>query len=95
VLLTFPQIFSPQVKKLGALMPALFGILVAANFISSVGIWYMKQWGVELYLISFFSKILFDMSINEYGFGFYWTIVVSFFFSCVLIRFYRRMDANL
>jgi hypothetical protein len=95
VLLAFPQIFSPQIKKLGAFMPAIFGILVAANFIACVGIWYFKQWGVEVYLLSFFGKILFNLSINAFGPGFYFSTFLSIIFATILLRFYKRMNANL
>ncbi|MES2679510.1 MAG: hypothetical protein V4635_06475 [Bacteroidota bacterium] len=95
VLLAFPQVFSPQVKKLGALMPALFGVLVAANFIACVGIWYYKQWGVQLYLLSFFAKILFNLSIDDLGFGFYFNLTLTVLFIFALLRFYPKMDRNL
>ena len=95
VLFTFPQVFSPPIKKLGALMPAVFGILVAFNFIACVGIWYFKRWGVQLYLLSFFAKIIFNLSINSFGFGFYFGIVTSCLFSIALLKFYPKMDANL
>jgi len=95
VLLAFPQVFSPQVKKLGMLMPALFGVLVAAKFIACVGIWYYKQWGVQLYLLSFFAKILFNLGIDELGFGFYFSLILNCLFIIVLLRFYPKMDRNL
>jgi len=76
-------------------MPAVFGVLVATNFIACVGIWYFKQWGVQLYLLSFFGKILFNLSIDQFGFGFYLSIGLSFIFSVVLLKFYRKMDTNL
>lgn len=95
VLLSFPQVFSPQVKKLGLLMPALYGILVAANFIACVGIWYMKQWGVVLYLLVFFSRILFNLGINDLGAGFYISNLVSVLFIILLLRVYRKMSPNL
>lgn len=76
-------------------MPAVFGILVAANFISCVGIWYFKQWGVQLYLISFFAKVLFYLSIHQFGMGFYLSTGLSLVFSLLLLRFYPKMDPNL
>ena len=76
-------------------MPAIFGILVAANFIACVGIWFMKQWGVQLYLLSYFAKILFNLTINQFGFGFYFSVILSFLFIFALIRFYPKMDTNL
>lgn len=95
VVFTFPQVFSPAVKKLGVLMPALYGILVAANFIGCVGIWYFKQWGVQLYLAAFFAKILFNLLVNETGSIFYANIFISLIFSLILLRFYPKMSPNL
>lgn len=95
MLLSFPQVFSPQVKKLGLLIPALYGILVAANFIACVGLWYMKQWGVALYLLAFFAKILFNLGINDLGAGFYAGNLVSVVFIIFLLRVYPKMSPNL
>ncbi len=95
VLVAFPQVFSPSVKKLGLLVPALYGILVAAQFISCVGIWYFKQWGVQLYLMTFFAKTLFFILSDQTGFTFYLGLVVSLTFIVVLLRHYPRMNPNL
>ncbi|MEO6305828.1 MAG: hypothetical protein ABIP51_21960 [Bacteroidia bacterium] len=95
VVFTFPQVFSPQIKKLGVLMPAIYGILVAANFIACVGLWYFKQWGVQLYLISVFAKTLFYLLANQMGFGFYFNIIASLIFIIILLRFYPKMNPNL
>jgi hypothetical protein len=95
VVFTFPQVFSPGIKKLGVFMPAIFGILVAANFIACVGIWYFKQWGAQLYLISFFAKVLFYLSIRDYGTGFFVSTLYSVIFTVILLRFYPKMNPNL
>jgi hypothetical protein len=95
VVFTFPQVFSPAIKKLGVLMPAIYGILVAAFFIACVGIWYFKQWGVQLYLTVFFAKVLFNLYINESGPGFAINTALTLVFSLILLRFYRRMSPNL
>lgn len=95
VVFTFPQVFSPSIKKLGVLMPALYGVLVACNFISCVGIWYYKQWGVQLYAITFFAKTLFFILLQQYSFSFYFSSALSFFFLLILLRFYPKMNQNL
>ena len=95
VVFTFPQVFSPQIKKLGVLMPAIYGILVAANFMACVGLWYYKQWGVRLYVISIFAKTLFYILVNQLGFDFYFNIALSFIFIIILLRFYPKMNPNL
>jgi len=95
VVFTFPQVFSPQIKKLGVFIPAIYGILVAANFIACVGLWYFKQWGVQLYLISVFAKTLFYILSDQLAFGFYFNIILSFIFIIILLRFYPKMNPNL
>ena len=92
---TFPQVFSPTIKKLGLMMPAIYGILVAANFIGSVGLWYFKQWGAELFLISFFAKTLFYILTEQTGFTFYLGLVLNILFIFILLRFYSKMSPNL
>lgn len=95
IVISFPQVFSPQVKKLGLFMPALSGLLVAANFMAYVGIWYMKRWGAELFLISYFCKTLLDMVLNQTGFLFYSGQVFSLVFIFILLRQYKYLDQNL
>jgi hypothetical protein len=95
VLFTFPQVFSPPIKKLGVFMPAIYGILVASHFIGCVGIWYFKQWGVQLYLLSFFAKTLFYLLTHQTGFGFYAGTLISLIFIIILLKYYPKMNANL
>lgn len=95
VLFTFPQVFSPGIKKLGALIPALYGVLVALHFISCVGLWYFKQWGVQLYLIAFFSKTIFYMLSHQTGAMFYVNTLVSVVFIVILMKHFKLMNPNL
>lgn len=95
IVISFPQVFSPQVKKLGIFMPALYGFLVAANFMAYVGIWFMKRWGAELFLLSYFTKTLIDILLENTGFMFYSGQLFSAFFIFFLFRNYRLMDRNL
>src|SRR5688572_470003 len=95
VLFTFPQVFSPPVKKLGTLMPALFGIIIAAQFISYVGLWYYKQWGVELFMVCFFVKTLFYLLTEQTGPVFFAGVLLSVVFIVLLFRHYRKMSPNL
>jgi hypothetical protein len=95
VVLTFPQVFSPPIKRLGVFIPALFGILVAAHFMACVGLWYFKRWGAELYLFAFFARTLFYMLTDQMGPAFTLNIIVTAFFAFFLVRYYPRMDANL
>ncbi|MCU0359252.1 MAG: hypothetical protein MUF75_00825 [Bacteroidia bacterium] len=95
IVLAFPQVFSPQVKKLGLFMPVLSGVLVAANFMAYVGIWYMKRWGAELFLYSYFLKTILDILYEQTGLLFYSGQLFSLVFSIVLLRYYQRLDQNL
>jgi hypothetical protein len=95
VLISFPQVFSPPVKKLGLFVPALYGVLVAAQFIACVGIWYFKQWGVQLYLLSFFAKTLFFLLSEQTGFTFYFGILIALVSIVLLLKHYPKMNPNL
>ena len=95
VLFTFPQVFSPSVKRLGLFVPALFGILVAGQFIACVGLWYFKRWGAELYLIAFFLKALFHLLTETAGAGLLVSGFVNLVFVFFLLKYYPRMDTNL
>lgn len=88
----FIGVFAPNIKKLGALYPALLGLIVAANFISVIGVWNMKRWGVNLYILIFFAKLLFQILIDDIsplGIG------ISVFFIASVLPYYKRMDLNL
>ncbi len=92
VILSFPSIFSPFVKKMGDFYPALFGCLIAANFISIVGVWNMKRWGFTLFLISSLINQIAKLLTNN------WTItdiILPILFLGVSVFFYNRMDKNL
>ena len=93
---TFPQVFSPSVKKMGMLVPAMYGLIVSGNFISCVGIWHYKQWGVHLYIYSSFARIfLFLLSSVILGFSFYTGTIVSVISAIFLLRHYPKMNSNL
>jgi hypothetical protein len=95
IVFTFPAVFSPSVKKLGDFVPALYGFLVAGSFISYIGLWHMKQWGVQLFLVVFFIKTLFLMMINDMGGGTVAGIISSLIFTVALLKNYPKMDVNL
>ena len=95
LLISFPQVFSPGVKKLGVFVPAIYGLLVAAQFIATVGIWHFKQWGVQLYLLDFFAKVLFFMLTNQLGLSFYFSSLIALTFIVFQLRYYRQMNPNL
>lgn len=92
IVFSFPAVFSPSVKKLGDWYPALFGLIVAVSFISYIGVWHMKRWGVSLFIISFFVKEMILILINDIN---YIGIVFSSIFIIIMVFFYKRMDVNL
>jgi uncharacterized membrane protein (DUF2068 family) len=95
VLFTFPQVFSPSIKKLGLFVPAVYGIIVASQFIGCVGLWFFKRWGAELYLIGFFAKALFHLFTGTAGAGLVVSALINLVFLFFLLRYYPRMNANL
>ena len=91
-LLNFIFIFSPFIRKISEVAPAIYGIIVAVQFISFIGTWHMKRWGIHLYIAAFFSKIIFSMMIDDVS---YVGIVLSVIFTVFFLIFYRRMDDEL
>lgn len=92
VVFYFIGVFAPEIKKLGDFYPALLGILVAANFISIVGLWHMKRWGADLFILVFFLKLIFLIFINSVGIP---GTVVSIYFIASILPYYKRLDPNL
>lgn len=92
IVFSFPGVFAPSLKKMGDWYPALFGILVATSFISYIGLWHMKRWGVRLFLISFFIKEALLVIINDVSIP---GIVFSVIFIFCMLPYYRKMDLNL
>ncbi len=92
IVFSFPAVFSPSVKKLGDWYPALFGLIVAVSFISYIGVWHMKRWGVRLFTIAFFVKETILILINDIS---YIGVAFSVFFITSMVFFYKRMDVNL
>ncbi len=95
VLITFPQMFSPTIKKLGSLVPALYGILVAFQFMACIGLWHYKQWGALLFLVSVFAKLVFYILTNQFNFGYYVNCFILILSSLVLLRHFVKMSKNL
>jgi len=88
------NVFSPGIKKLGILVPAAYGSITALQFISLVGVWYYKQWGVKAFLTAFFAKTLFHLYFNDVGFSFWLFIVFGIVATFIFIRHFKQMNAN-
>ena len=89
---SLPAVFSPSIKKLGDWYPALFGFLVAACFISYIGLWHMKRWGAHVFIGAFFLKEIILIIIDDVS---YPGIVISVFFIACMTAYYKKMDVNL
>ncbi|HEY0030235.1 MAG TPA: hypothetical protein VGC65_05710 [Bacteroidia bacterium] len=92
IIFSFPAVFSPSIKKMGDWYPALFGLIVAASFISYIGVWHMKRWGVQLFVVTFFIKETLLVLVNDLS---YVGVVLSALFIVSMLAYYRRMDLNL
>ncbi|MBK8845484.1 MAG: hypothetical protein IPO27_02555 [Bacteroidetes bacterium] len=92
IVLLFPSIFSPFIKKLGTWFPALFGSLVSLRFISLVGVLYLKKWGPLMYLIVFAVYELACIITDSFG---YFEFFTSAFIGVVFLFYYPRMSGNL
>ena len=95
ILLAFPMLFIPSVKRMGDFIPMILGIIITMQFVSVIGIWHMKQWGVRLFIIMFFIRIITFMLLDLYGFRFYFNIFYSIIFIVFFLIHYKKMDPNL
>ncbi len=94
VVISFPQVFSPAIKKIGMFAPAVYGAIIAFQFISFVGLWHFKQWGALGFAIVFFCKIYFNIAIKDTGVMFYIYILISLISFIFIFRYFRRMSPN-
>lgn len=73
-------------------MPALSGGIVAVEFISAVGIWYMKRWGVRLYILSTAMGQALKLYLNTWGLG---GLIVPLIVIAAGLYSYRNMKEDL
>ncbi len=95
ILLAFPMLFMPSVKKMGDFIPMILGIIITLQFISVIGIWHMKQWGVQLFILMFFTRVITFLLLDIYTFQFFFNILYSLFFTIFFLIYYKQMDKNL
>lgn len=95
ILLSFPLLFMPSIKKMGDFVPMLLGIIITLQFISMIGIWHMKKWGVLLFIIMYCLRVVTFMNLNLYGFRFYFSAFYGLVFIIIFIFYYKKMDDNL
>ena len=90
--------FSPAIKKLGELYPALYSLVMCFQFIAFVGLWYMKRWGLEIFIASFFARAVLGVLMGDFanpGGMFILSFALSVIIIIVTLFYYRRMDLNL
>lgn len=95
VLLAFPMLFTPSIKRMGDFVPMTLGIIITLQFVSLIGIWHMKQWGVQLFIIMFCVRVITFMFLDLYTFRFFFNILYSIIFIIFFLIHYRKMDTNL
>ena len=95
VLLAFPMLFIPSIKRMGDFVPMTLGIIITLQFVSVIGIWHMKRWGVQLFIIMFSVRLVTFMLLELYGFRFFFNIFYSLVFIIFFLMHYRGMDKNL
>lgn len=94
-LLGFPMLFMPSIKRMGDFVPMVLGIIITLQFVSVIGVWYMKRWGVSLFIIIFTIRLITFMVLEMYTFGFYFNIFYSLLFILIFLYHYKKMDTNL
>ncbi len=95
IVFSFLGAFAPEIKRTGAFMPALLGTIVALQFISFIGLWHMKKWGVEMFIISFFAKVSFFFLLDKLSTSLYIGMGLSLLMMVPYLLFYKKMDRNL
>ena len=95
ILLAFPLLFMPSIKRMGDFVPMVLGIIITLQFVALIGIWHMKKWGVHLFIIMFSVRIITFMALDIYTFQFYFNILYSVIFLIFFLLHYKNMDANL
>jgi hypothetical protein len=95
ILLGFPMLFMPSIKRMGDFIPMILGIIITLQFVSLIGVWHMKRWGVQLFIIMFCIRVITFMFLDIFTFRFYFSITYSIIFIVFYLIHYRKMDSNL
>lgn len=95
ILLAFPLLFIPSIKRMGDFIPMTIGIIITLQFISVIGIWHMKQWGVQLFITTFTIRVITFMLLEIFDFRFLFNIFYSLVFIIFFLIYYKKMDKNL
>lgn len=94
-LFSFIYVFNPELKKHSSLLPLGIGLLVALRFVSLVGLWHMKRWGTELFIVTYFVFLIIGVMLGEIYSINYFGLFFSTAFLIIFVIYYKRMDRNL
>lgn len=72
--------------------PALFGSIISLRFMSLVGVWFMKKWGVLLFVAVFILNEIMRTMIDDVS---YVELPFSAILSIIFLSHYKLMDRNL
>lgn len=92
VLFTFPGVLSPDVKRAGTFYPPLLGLAICLKFISFVGVWYTKRWGIHLFTYVMIAQSLLLFLLNDLSYA---GIATGVLMLGVMLPYYRKFDVNL
>jgi uncharacterized membrane protein (DUF2068 family) len=93
-LIGFAGVLSPQVKHAGMFYPSALGIVISIQFISLIGIWHLKRWGVHLFTYSVIVYAMLQIILERtglLGYDIFWAL----FLLITCLVYYKRMDSNL
>ncbi|HNO70503.1 MAG TPA: hypothetical protein PKO16_01895 [Bacteroidia bacterium] len=91
-LANFVFVFSPFIKKISNWAPAVYGLIVALQFISFIGTWHMKRWGVLMFITTVILKTAFSFLIDDIS---YVGVSLSVVFTILFLFFYTKMEEEL
>lgn len=89
---SLPFVFSPPIKHMGDWFPAIFGLFLSLKFISYVGTWHLKKWGLELMILAFFLETSLAYAVDKISIADCIVGAISIF---IFSFYYKRMDENL
>jgi hypothetical protein len=95
IIFSFPQILFPAIRGKGDFVPMVYGIIITLRFVSIIGIWHMKKWGVQFFIITFFMNLLFVMLLGLVEPSLYVYTAINVFFIVIFLMHYKKMADNL
>jgi hypothetical protein len=88
-------ISAPGIRDVAIWYPMVYGTLIALRFISVVGIWHLKKWGVELFVYSTLLKIIVQVLVGDFTGASIADAVLFILGAIVFASYYKKMERNL